>query len=57
MTRAGTPLLPPIASKQPPIAGDTSLQHVLEELYREQLALDPENGYLVEHGRQIAIAN
>jgi SAM-dependent methyltransferase len=38
-------------------AGHTTLQHVLEQLYREQLALEPDNGYLLEHGSQKAIAN
>jgi SAM-dependent methyltransferase len=33
-----------------------SLQGLLEDLYRRQLALDPNNAYLVEHGNPVWIA-
>lgn len=39
-----------------PAAGDASLQHLLEELYARQLAIEP-NPYLLEHGSGIWIAN
>jgi SAM-dependent methyltransferase len=52
-----TPLSQPIAAGQWQAVGDASLQHLLDELYRKQLALDPDNSYLLEHGSRIAIAN
>lgn len=36
---------------------DKFLQELLEDLYRRQLALDPKNAYLVEHGNPVWIAN
>ncbi|HKB41229.1 MAG TPA: methyltransferase domain-containing protein [Gemmataceae bacterium] len=47
----------PVTAGRTPAAGDASLEHLLEELYRQQLALDPDNRYLLEHGSRIAIAN
>jgi len=38
-------------------ADDDVLRRVLEGLYSAQLALDPDNGYLREHGTQIAVDN
>jgi SAM-dependent methyltransferase len=40
-----------------PTTDDVALQRLLEELYEEQIALDPDNRYLHEHGSRIAIAN
>ncbi len=39
------------------VVNDQSLQELLEELYRRQLALDPDNRYLLEHASSIWISN
>jgi SAM-dependent methyltransferase len=46
-----------VAAEQRQPLKDTSLECMLAELYREQLALEPENRYLIEHARPLAVAN
>src|SRR5262245_16242217 len=52
---AGTQVRQPRAVR--PAPGDDSLRQLLADLYQDQLALDPGNGYLHEHGSERAIAN
>lgn len=47
----------PITAGRPQPPDDAALQGLLEDLYREQRALDPEDGYLLEHGSPRVIAN
>jgi SAM-dependent methyltransferase len=48
---------PPTTDEPPQVARDASLHEVLEELYKKQLALDPNNVYLREHSSRVCIAN
>ncbi len=57
MVGAGTPMLTPETAAPPRAAPQPALQELLEDLYRRQLALDPNNGYLREHGSRAGIAN
>ena len=41
---ARTPLSQPISAGKRAGVRDSSLQHLLEKLFREQLAIEPDNG-------------
>lgn len=45
----------PVAS--PPVVDPAALEQTLANLYREQLTLAPDNGYLLEHARPACVAN
>jgi SAM-dependent methyltransferase len=55
MATARTQDAQPLTPKPHPTADD--LERLLTELYRKQLALDPGNRFLAEHGRPSVIAN
>ena len=57
MIGATTPFSPLAVAEPAPAGGRGALQELLERLYREQQALDPDDDYLAHHGSRTFIAN